>query len=45
MIGGATTLLFNANPLLRFDGYYVLSDLTEIPNLRARGNQYMGYLC
>jgi len=45
IIGGATTLLFNANPLLRFDGYYILSDLTEIPNLRARGNEYLGYLC
>ncbi len=33
------TLLINANPLLRYDGYYVLSDLVEVPNLagRARG--------
>jgi putative peptide zinc metalloprotease protein len=45
IIGGATTLLFNANPLLRFDGYYILSDLIEIPNLRARANKYLGYLC
>jgi putative peptide zinc metalloprotease protein len=43
-IGGASTLLFNGNPLLRFDGYYVLSDLLEIPNLRARSNQYLTYL-
>ena len=28
-----TTILFNANPLMRFDGYYILSDLIEIPNL------------
>ncbi len=28
-----STLLFNANPLLRYDGYYILSDLLEIPNL------------
>ncbi|MEE8475418.1 MAG: hypothetical protein V3T01_08715, partial [Myxococcota bacterium] len=40
-IGGASTLLFNGNPLLRFDGYYVLSDMLEIPNLDARSNQYL----
>lgn len=28
-----TTLLFNANPLMKFDGYFILSDLTQIPNL------------
>lgn len=43
-ISGASTLLFNANPLLRFDGYFVLSDGIEIPNLGARANQYLGYL-
>jgi putative peptide zinc metalloprotease protein len=31
-----TTLLFNANPFLRCDGYYILSDLLEIPNLRQK---------
>jgi putative peptide zinc metalloprotease protein len=35
-----STVLFNANPLLRFDGYYIFSDLIEIPNLRQRANQY-----
>jgi putative peptide zinc metalloprotease protein len=44
IVGGATTLLFNANPLLRFDGYYILSDLLEIPNLSQRSNKYVGYL-
>ena len=44
IIGGVSTLLFNANPLLRFDGYYILSDLIEIPNLGTRSNQYLGYL-
>lgn len=44
LIGGVSTLLFNGNPLLRFDGYYVLSDLIEIPNLAQRANQYIGYL-
>jgi putative peptide zinc metalloprotease protein len=45
MIAGISTVLFNANPLLRFDGYYILADLIEIPNLRQRANQYLGYLC
>ena len=28
--------MFNANPLLRYDGYYILADITEIPNLRQK---------
>lgn len=44
LIAGVSTVLFNANPLLRFDGYYMLADATQIPNLRARANQYLGYL-
>ena len=43
-IGGVSTLLINGNPLLRFDGYYALSDLIEIPNLANRANRYIGYL-
>ena len=43
-IASVATLLFNANPLLRFDGYYILSDLLEIPNLQTRGKQYLYYL-
>jgi putative peptide zinc metalloprotease protein len=31
-----STLVFNANPLMRFDGYYILADLVEIPNLRQK---------
>ena len=31
-----STLLFNINPLLRYDGYFILSDLLEIPNLRQK---------
>ena len=34
-----STLVFNANPLMKFDGYYVLADLLEIPNLRDRARQ------
>ena len=44
LIGGISTLLFNGNPLLRFDGYYVLADAIEIPNLGTRANRYLGYL-
>jgi putative peptide zinc metalloprotease protein len=43
-IAGLSTIVFNGNPLLRFDGYYILSDLIEIPNLGSRANQYLGYL-
>lgn len=35
-LASVTTLLFNLNPLMRYDGYYVASDFLEIPNLRAR---------
>jgi putative peptide zinc metalloprotease protein len=38
------TVMFNGNPLLRFDGYYILSDLVEIPNLAPRSKQYLYYL-
>ena len=44
LIGGVSTLLFNGNPLLRFDGYYVLADAIEIPNLASRAARYYGYL-
>lgn len=36
-----STFLFNANPLLKFDGYYVLADYLEIPNLKQKSNQYV----
>ncbi len=35
---GASTRVFNGNPLLRCDGYYILCDLTEIPYLGQRAN-------
>ncbi len=44
LIGGVSSLLVNGNPLLRFDGYYVLSDLIEVPNLAQRGPRYLTYL-
>lgn len=44
LIGGISTLLFNGNPLLRFDGYYVFADAVEIPGLGKRANNYYLYL-
>jgi putative peptide zinc metalloprotease protein len=44
LIAGVSTLLFNINPLLRFDGYYIFSDLIEIPNLRTRATRYFSYV-
>ena len=43
-VGGVSTLVFNGNPLLRYDGYFVLADAIEIPNLDARSRQFLGYL-
>jgi putative peptide zinc metalloprotease protein len=36
LVSSVTTVLFNGNPLLRYDGYYILADLAEAPNLRQR---------
>lgn len=44
LIGGVSTILFNGNPLLKFDGYYVLADFLEIPNLASRSAKYVIYL-
>jgi len=38
-----STVLFNANPLMRFDGYYILSDLIEVPNLMQRSMNQLKY--
>jgi putative peptide zinc metalloprotease protein len=43
-LAGISSLLFNGNPLLRYDAYYMLGDLLEIPNLGQRGIQYVVYL-
>ena len=37
-----STLVFNGNPLLRYDGYYILSDIVEIPNLRQKATSILG---
>lgn len=39
-VASASTLLFNANPLLKFDGYYVLCDALDVPNLGVRSQNY-----
>ena len=40
LIASVSTVIFNANPLLRYDGYYILSDWLEIPNLRQKSTEY-----
>lgn len=40
VISGLSTLAVNGNPLLKFDGYHVMCDLIEIPNLAQRGNTW-----
>ena len=40
-ICSVSTLMFNGNPLLRFDGYYILMDLAEIPNLRQKSTEVL----
>ncbi len=42
IMASVTTILFNANPLMRFDGYYILSDLLGIPNLYPKGTKWFG---
>jgi putative peptide zinc metalloprotease protein len=46
LIGSASTLLFNGNPLLRFDAYHVMCDLFAVPNLASRSgawwSRYLG---
>src|SRR5262249_54320561 len=41
IVCSVSTVMFNANPLMRYDGYYVLADWLEIPNLRDRSNRYL----
>jgi putative peptide zinc metalloprotease protein len=43
-VSSVSTILFNANPLLRYDGYYILSDILEIPNLRQKATTILGRL-
>jgi putative peptide zinc metalloprotease protein len=43
-ITSVSTLLFNLNPLLRFDGYYILTDLLGLPNLAQRAGMHLKHL-
>jgi putative peptide zinc metalloprotease protein len=43
-VSSVSTILFNANPLMRYDGYYILSDVLEIPNLRQKASSILGRL-
>ncbi|MEP6590435.1 MAG: HlyD family efflux transporter periplasmic adaptor subunit [Gemmatimonadota bacterium] len=43
LVGGFTTLLTNANPLLPLDGYFGMADYLELPNLRQRSAAYMNW--
>lgn len=45
VIGSVSSILFNGNPLLRFDAYYMLADYLEIPNLFQKSKEYFFYLC
>ena len=42
LMASVTTILFNANPLMRFDGYFILSDLVKVPNLYTKGTGWFG---
>lgn len=44
IIGSISSLVFNGNPLLKFDAYYILSDLTGLPNLYQRASQQWFYV-
>jgi putative peptide zinc metalloprotease protein len=41
VVCSVSTVVFNANPLMRYDGYYVVADWLEIPNLRERSNRFL----
>ncbi|MBN1696806.1 MAG: hypothetical protein JW881_04775 [Spirochaetales bacterium] len=43
-VASVSTILFNINPLLRFDGYYILSDLLDIPNLHTQATRHLRHL-
>ena len=44
LIAGVSTVIVNGNPLMRYDGYFILCDVLEMPNLAQRANQYWTYL-
>lgn len=44
IVASVSTVVFNLNPLMRFDGYYILSDLLDIPNLNTRSSRHLRHL-
>ncbi len=40
-VSSVSTVVFNGNPLLRYDGYYILADILEIPNLSQKSNEIL----
>ena len=44
-VASVGTIMFNMNPLLRFDGYFLLADYLEIPNLRQKATKIMTQKC
>ncbi len=44
LIGAVSSVFFNGNPLLKYDGYHILCDLIEIPNLGLRAKSHCSYL-
>lgn len=41
VMASLTSILFNANPLMRFDGYYILADMLDVVNLYNRGREWV----
>jgi putative peptide zinc metalloprotease protein len=44
LTASVSTVIFNANPLMRFDGYFILSDLIGVPNLMQRSMNMLKFL-
>ena len=44
IMASVSTVLFNINPLMRFDGYYILTDLLDMPNLQQNSVRHLKYL-
>jgi putative peptide zinc metalloprotease protein len=44
LVAGVSTLFFNGNPLMRYDGYFMLSDAIDLPNLAPRSTSYWAHL-
>lgn len=43
-VASVSTVLFNLNPLMRFDGYHMLVDFLDVPNMYQRSRDQLKYL-